>query len=117
MQKLILENIPSFLEELGEGYSFIKNEYPIKIGNTYNYIDMLLFNIKYNCYIVVELKITELKKEHIGQIQVYMNYINENIKTINQNKTVGVIITRINNKNIIKYSSDERIISRTYELI
>ena len=117
LQKLILENIPSFLEELGEGYSFIKNEYPIKIGNTYNYIDMLLFNIKYNCYIVVELKVTELKKEHIGQIQVYMNYINENIKTINQNKTVGVIITRINNKNIIKYSSDERIISRTYELI
>ena len=117
LQKLILENIPSFLEELGEGYSFIKNEYPIKIDSTYNYIDMLLFNIKYNCYIVVELKVTELKKEHIGQIQVYMNYINENIKTINQNKTVGVIITRINNKNIIKYSSDERIISRTYELI
>ena len=117
LQKLILENIPSFLEELGEGYSFTKNEYPIKIGSTYNYIDMLLFNIKYNCYIVVELKVTELKKEHIGQIQVYMNYINENIKTINQNKTVGVIITRINNKNIIKYSSDERIISRTYELI
>ena len=116
LQKLILEDISSFLEELGEGYSFMKNEFPIKIGNTYNYIDLLLFNVKYNCYVVVELKVTELKKEHIGQIEVYMNYINKNIKTINQNKTVGIIMTKINNKNIIKYSSDERIIARTYEL-
>ena len=49
LQRLILEDIPSFLEELGEGYSFIKNEYKIKMGNTYNYIDLLLFNIKFNC--------------------------------------------------------------------
>ena len=75
LQRLILEDIPSFLEELGTGYSFIKNEYKIKLGERYNYIDLLLFNIKYNCYIVVELKTAELKKEHIGQIQIYMNYI------------------------------------------
>ena len=83
LQKLILEDIPSFLDELGEGYCFIKNEYKIKLGNTYNFIDLLLFNIKYNCYVVVELKVTELKKEHIGQIDIYMNYIDENIKTVN----------------------------------
>ena len=68
LQNLILEDIPSFLEELGTGYSFIKNEYKIKLGEKYNYIDLLLFNIKYNCYVVVELKVTELKKEHIGKI-------------------------------------------------
>ena len=75
LQNLILEDIPSFLDELGDGYSFIRNEYKIKIGDTYNYIDLLLFNIKYNCYVVGELKVTELKKEHIGQIEVYMNYM------------------------------------------
>ena len=58
LQRLILEDIPSFLEELGTGYSFIKNEYKIKLGERYNYIDFLLFNIKYNCYVVVELKVT-----------------------------------------------------------
>jgi len=68
LQKLILEDIPSFLDELGDGFTFIRNEYKIKIGNTYNYIDLLLYNIKYKCYVVIELKITELKKEHIGQI-------------------------------------------------
>lgn len=43
---------------------------------------MLLFNIEHNCYVVVELKVTELKKEHIGQIQVYMNYIDQNVKKL-----------------------------------
>ena len=114
LQKLILEDIPSFLNELGDGFTFIKNEYKIKLGNNYNYIDLLLFNYIYNCFVVVELKVTELKKEHIGQVQVYMNYIDKNLKTTNQNKTIGIILIRRDNKYIIEYSSDERIISREY---
>jgi predicted nuclease of restriction endonuclease-like (RecB) superfamily len=117
LQKMILEDIPSFLEELGEGFTFIKNEYPIKLGDRYNYIDLLLFNIEYNCYVVVELKVTELKKEHIGQIQVYMNYIDENLKKVNYDKTIGIIICKQDNEYVIKYCSDDRIISRRYELI
>ena len=117
LQKMILEDIPSFLEELGEGFTFIKNEYPIKLGDRYNYIDLLLFNIEYNCYVVVELKVTELKKEHIGQIQVYMNYIDENLKKVNRDKTIGIIICKQDNEYVIKYCSDDRIISRRYELV
>ena len=117
LQKLILEDIPYFLNELGDGYCFINNEYKIKLGNTYNYIDLLLFNIKYNCYVVVELKVTELKKEYIGQIEFYMNYIDNNIKTSNHNKTIGILIVRENNQFVIKYKTNEDIISRVYELI
>jgi len=117
LQNLILEDIPSFLEELGEGFTFIKNEYKIKIGDTYNYIDLLLFNYIFNAFIVVELKTTELKKEHIGQVQVYMNYIDKHIKTPLQDKTIGIIICKHNNKYIIRYSSDTRILARKYELI
>lgn len=106
-----------FLEELGIGFSFIKSEYPLRLGNRYNYIDLLLFNIEYNCYVVVELKVTELKKEHIGQIQIYMNYIDKNLKKINQDKTIGIIIVRKNNKFVLEYCSDERILTREYELI
>ena len=116
LQNLILEDIPSFLKELGTGFSFIENEYKIKIGNTYNYIDLLLFNIRYNCYVVVELKVTELKKEHIGQIEIYMNYIDKNIKTINQDKTIGIIICKRDNHYYIEYSSDNRILAREYSL-
>ena len=117
LQRLILEDISSFLKELGEGYSFIENEYKIKINNTYNYIDLLLFNIKYNCYVVVELKVTEIKKEHIGQIQIYMNYIDKHIKGITNNKTIGIIVARRDNHYYIEYSSDERIYTRSYEIV
>ena len=117
LQKLILEDISSFLEELGESFTFIKNEYKIKINGRYNYIDLLLYNIKYKCYVVIELKVTELKKEHTGQIMTYMNYIDKNVKTIEENSTVGIIICKQDNEYIIKYCSDDRIIAREYELI
>ena len=117
LQKLVLEDISSFMKELGDSFSFIDNEYKIKIDDRYNYIDLLLFNIKFNCYVVVELKVTELKKEHIGQIQVYMNYIDKNLKKINQDKTIGIIICKKENKYVIEYSSDVRIVVRTYELL
>lgn len=62
LQKIILEDLDDFLKELGDSFCYIANEYKIKIGNSYNYIDLLLYNIKFNCYVVVELKVTELKK-------------------------------------------------------
>ena len=117
LQKLILEDIPSFLKELGNGFSFIDSEYKIKIGDRYNYIDLLLFNYEFNYFVVAELKVIELKKEHIGQIEVYMNYIDKNIKSINQNKTIGIIICKKENNYIIEYCSDDRILAREYELI
>ena len=117
LQKLILEDIENFLDELGNGFTFIKSEYPIKLDDRYNYIDLLLYNIKYKCYVVVELKITELKKEHTGQIMIYMNYIDKKIKTIEENDTVGIIICKQDNEYVIKYCSDDRIIAREYELV
>ena len=117
LQKLILEDIPSFLDELGNGFTFVRNEYKIKIGDRYNYIDLLLFNYEFNCFVVVELKVSELKKEHIGQIEFYMNYIDKNLKNINQNKTIGIIICKKENRYVIEYCSDDRILAREYELI
>ena len=117
LKKLILENIESFMNELGNSFCFVGSEYKIKIGDRYNYIDLLLFNIEYNCYVVIELKVTELKKEHVGQIQVYMNYIDNNLKKIGQDKTIGIIICKKDNNYIIEYCSDDRIIAREYVLV
>lgn len=117
LQKLILEDIENFMKELGNSFSFIGSEYKIKLCNAYNYIDLLLFNIEFNCYVVIELKVTELKKEHIGQIQVYMNCIDNNLKKINQDKTIGIIICKKSNKYVIEYCSDDRIIAKEYEIV
>ena len=117
LHHLILEDIESFMKELGNSYSFIGSEYKIKIGNTYNYIDLLLYNIEFNCYVVVELKVTELKKEHIGQIEFYMNYIDKNLRKVTQDKTIGIIICKKDNKFIMEYCSDSRILAKEYQLI
>lgn len=117
LKQLILENITDFMKELGPGFSFIDSEYKIKIGNNYNYIDLLLFNIKYNCYVVIELKITELKKEHLGQISTYMHSIDKTLKTNKQDKTIGIIICKIDNDFIMEYCSDDRIFKSTYKLV
>ena len=117
LHQLILEDIESFMKELGSSFSFIGSEYKIKIWEQYNYIDLLLFNIEFNCYVVVELKVTELKKEYIGQVQVYMNYIDNNLRKITMDKTIGIIIVRRNNKFIMEYCSDKRILAREYEFV
>ena len=117
LHNLILEDIPSFMKELGNGYSFIDDEYKIKIGDTYHKIDLLLFNIKYNAYVVVELKVNEFKVEYISQVQKYMNYIDKNIKEISNNNTIGILICKRENKYVIEYCSDERIVVREYELV
>ena len=117
LKQLILEDIDNFLSELGEGFCYIRNEYKIKLGDRYNYIDLLLYNIKYNCYVVVELKVTELRKEHIGQIKMYMNYVDKNIKAINQDRTIGIIICKKDNVFVMEYCSDKRIYRTIYECI
>ena len=117
LKQVLLNNIDDFLRQLGIGFTYVGNEYKIKVSDRYNYIDLLLYNIKYKCYVVVELKVTELKKEHTGQIMTYMNYIDKNMKTIDENDTVGIIICKQDNKYVIKYCSDDRIIAREYELV
>ncbi len=117
LHHLILEDIESFMKELGNSFSFIGNEYKIKIGDRNHYIDLLLFNIKYNCYVVVELKVTEFKVEYISQVQKYMNYIDKNVKEISNSNTMGILICKRENKFVIEYCSDERIVVREYELV
>ena len=117
LKNAILENIDDFLKELGDSFCYIANEYKIKLGDRYNYIDILLFNIEFNCYVVVELKVTELKKEHLGQIRLYMSYVDDNVKKINHNKTIGIIICKYNNEYVIRYCYNENIYETTYELV
>ena len=114
VQKWIDENPASFCEALGEGYTYVKSQYKIKIGSNYNYIDILLFNYISNSFVVVEIKVTELKKEHIGQIETYMNYVDTNLKKEFHNKTTGILLVRENNKWLIKYINNNGIIVRNY---
>ena len=114
VQKWIDENQTLFCKSLGEGYSYIESQYKIKMGSNYNYIDVLLFNYISNSFVVVEVKVTELKKEHIGQIQTYMNYIDINLKKEFHNKTTGILLVKENNKWLIKYINNNDIVVREF---
>ena len=114
LHKLIMEQLPKFLKRLGDSYMYVGDEYPIKIGNKNNYIDFLLYNKKYKAYVVVELKIRNLKKEDIGQITYYMNYIDTEEKDITDNKTIGIILGYNDNDFVMKYCSDDRVVFREY---
>ena len=114
LHQSILENIEDFLKELGIGFLYAGSEIKIKIGDRYNYIDFLLFNVKFNCYVVIELKVTEFKAEYIGQITKYINYIDKNIKESFHDRTVGVIICKKENKFVMEYCTDNRIFTTTY---
>ena len=116
LKEFILNDIDNFLKQLGNGYSYIGSEYPILLGDRYNYIDLLLYNIKFKCYVVIELKVTELKSEYIGQIEKYMNYIDKNIKSFDEDNTIGIIICKKDNKFVMEYCSDDRVFRTTYIL-
>ena len=116
LHKLILEDMDNFLKELGQGFSYIGHEVKIKIGRNYHYIDFLLFNIKFNCYIVLEIKVDKMKAEYIGQIQKYMNYVDKNIKEIFNDNSVGIIICKKEDRYVLEYCSDDRIFTTTYEI-
>lgn len=117
LKQAILKQIEKFLLELGVGFSFVGSEKKIKVGDNYHYIDLLFFNIEQNCYIAVELKIDKLKKEDIGQLQFYINYIDLEIKKPHHGPTIGILICKKNDKNIQKYLNPNNIKITTYKHI
>jgi len=117
LKEYIHRDMDNFLNQLGNGFAYMASEYKIIVGSKPNYIDLLLCNLIYNCYVVIELKTIESKKDHLGQIHVYMNYIDKHVKNTNQNRTIGIIVCKKDNEYLIEYSSDDRIRITTYELV
>ena len=109
LQEIIYENLDSFMKRLGGGYTYVGKEYKLNIGDKKNYIDYLLYNYKMNCFCVIEIKAREYRKNDYGQTKTYMNYIDEHLKTITQNNTIGIIITKSVNKFEAYYVKDNQV--------
>ena len=109
LQEIIFENIEDFMHQLVGGYAFIGREYKLNIGDKKNYIDYLFYNVIDSRYCVVEIKAREYRKSDYGQIKTYMNYIDEHLKTITQNSTIGIIITKSVNKFEAHYVKDNQV--------
>ena len=112
----ILANLDFFFKQLGEGFLYAGHQYKINDGKNNYYIDILLFNYKLNCFIVVELKLRSLKKEDKAQIEYYMKLIDEQVKEVYHNRTIGIIISKESDKLIVNFIKSSDIIPLYYEL-
>jgi len=113
LHQLIMEDMDNFLKELGIGFAYIGHEVKIKNNNS---IDFLLFNTNYNCFIILEIKVTKLKAEYIGQVLKYINYVDTNIKKEFHNKTVGIIICKKEDKFVLEYCTNPNIFTTTFKV-
>ena len=117
LHKYIISMLENKFLELGTGFALVGHEYKIKINNRTYKIDLLFFNINLNSYIVIELKTKEFKPQDIGQLELYVNYVDKNIKLSNHNKTIGILIVKKKDKYVIEYVTNKDIFITTYKLV
>ena len=117
LEKLIYSQLSYVFLQLGNGFAWIANQYKASDGNNNYFIDMLLYNYKYNCFVVVEIKCRKLKKEDKGQVEFYMKLVDEYVKEPSNNPTIGIIITKEQDKFVANFVRSEKLIPLTYELL
>ena len=116
LKKYILKELEHFFLQLGTGFSFVGSEYKINLNGKSYYADLLLFNYKLNAFIVIELKLDNVIHKDIGQILFYMNLVDKNLKEDYHNKTIGIVVSKKNNKFILEYVSSKEIFLTTYKI-
>lgn len=116
LKKYLLEEIRNFFLQLGTGFLYAGSEYKINFMDKNFFIDMLLFNVNLNCYIAVELKLKNTTYKDISQVKLYRKLVDETIKKHFHNKTIGLIISKKNDKFILEYVNDDGIFLISYEV-
>ena len=116
VHKYIISLLKNKFLELGTGFALVGHEYKIVVGKNTYYIDLFFYNYLLNSFIVVEVKTGALKNQDIGQLEFYVNYVENNIKKNYHNKTIGILIVKKKNKFVIEYTTSNDIYVTTYML-
>lgn len=103
-ESAIISKLEDFLKELGKGFLFVGRQYRITFDEDHYYIDLVFYHRILRCFILIDLKIGELKHADIGQMQMYVNYFDEEIKEPAENKTIGIILCKNKKESIVKYT-------------
>lgn len=104
LKDALMNNVQSFLMELGTGFAFIGREYRLEIGTTEQFIDMLFYNIMLHCYVVVEVKVREFIPADIGQTGTYVEAVNEILRRQGDGPTIGLLICKTKDNVLAKYA-------------
>ena len=104
LENEILNHLKEFLLELGKGFAFIGKEEKIKIDNNFYAPDLVFYNHILKCFVILELKIGKISHKDIGQINMYVNYYDKNIKEKTDNPTIGILLAKEKNKTVVQYT-------------
>ncbi len=104
IEEQLVTHITAFLLELGEGFSFVGRQVPLKIEEETYYIDLLFYHIKLKCYIVIELKTVKFKAEYAGKMNFYLSAVDDLIKSENENATIGLLLCKNKSEIIAEYA-------------
>lgn len=104
LETALVTHIRDFLLELGAGFAFVGNQYPLKVAGEDYYLDLLFYHIPLRCYVIIELKTTEFKPEYSGKMNFYLNVVDDLIKTEDENPTLGIILCKSKNRVSVEYS-------------
>jgi len=104
IEKQLLKHITTFLLELGKGFAFIGNQYPLRINNKEYYLDLLFYHIKLRCFIVIELKTGEFKPEYAGKVNFYLSAIDDLLRSKTDQPSIGIILCKNKNKIDVEYA-------------
>ena len=105
LETRILDNLQSFLLELGKGFTFVGRQYRISIDNSHYKIDLVFYHRILRCFVLIDLKIKEVKHQDIGQMNMYMGYFAEEENVEGDNPPIGIILTRKKNELLVKYAT------------
>ena len=120
IEQNILNNMRAFLEEMGDNFAFMGNQYHINVGGDDFYIDLLLYHRSLRSLVAIELKMTDFKPEYIGQLQFYLTALDKQVKLEYENPSIGIIICKNKNRTVVEYAlnkSDTPIGVSTYQMI
>ena len=120
IEQALVHHITHVLLELGNGFAFVSRQFRLEVGREEFYIDLLFYHIRLKCYVVVELKATEFKPEHAGQLNFYLAAMDRQIKAPDDNPTIGLLLCKIQNRLVAEYALsgiDKPIGIAEYELV
>jgi predicted nuclease of restriction endonuclease-like (RecB) superfamily len=104
LEVALVNNVRSFLLEMGSQFTFIGNQYKIKLDDKEYFIDLLLYHRELQCLVAIELKIGEFQPEYKGKMEFYLSLLNDMVKLPHENDSVGIIICKEKNRTIVEYS-------------
>ena len=104
LEQKLIDNLEKFILELGKGFMFVARQKRITLDNTHFYIDLVFYNRLLKSFVIIELKTKELKHEHLGQLQMYVNYYDREIKQEDENPTIGILLCLDKKEQVVEYT-------------